>query len=465
MRRLIQMILRTPMPVVALLLVSQSAWSAGFALLEQSSSRLGTAFSGTAAAADDASTIYFNPAGMLNLERNEALLSFSDIKIKSEFADSASQAAFAQTLGNEGGDAGGWNFVPSAYWSSKIGDRLALGLGVNAPFGLKLEYDPNWIGRFQARRSEIKTLNINPAIALRINDYFSVGVGVDYQRIQAELSSAVNYSAAIAQGLQQLVLGGTLTPMQAAALTAANAGLQGHTVVDGDDWAWGFNVGLLFDVSANTRIGIHYRSPIDYTLTGDVNFSAPAIAEPTGASIIATASAAGGPLSSGAVSAKIKMPGSATVSLWQRVAPRVELLADAAWTDWSSIDELRVIRTSGATLSVTPEDWRNTWRVAFGGAFELNPTWKLRAGVAYDQSPVPDATRTPRVPDGDRNWVALGARWSPTQSIGVDFGYTHIFVKDAPLSQNAGNASAYGYIVGEQNSQIDIVSAQVSYKF
>jgi len=448
-----------------LALTANHAMASGFALLEQSSSRLGTAFSGTAAAADDATTLYFNPAGMMELEGNHATVALSDVYIDTKFKDANSQAAFGQPLGIEGGNAGGMNWIPSAYWTSTFDDRFAVGIGVNAPFGLKLDYDTGWMGRFQGKRSEIKTLNVNPSIAFRVGDFVSIGLGANYQRIDAKLTSAVNYSAIIGQQLQALAMQGAITPIQAAQLTAINAGLEGHTAVKGDDSTWGFNVGVLFDLSDTARLGIAYRSSLDYTVEGDVRFVAPATPEPVGTGIVAAASAPGAPLSNGGASVELKLPASATLSYWQQTTARVELMADIAWTEWSSIPELRVVRENGATLSVTPENWRDTWRAALGATFTLSPKWKLRTGIAHDQTPVPDSTRTPRLPDGNRYWIAIGAGWMLSDRATIDFGYTHLFVKDAPIDQNAGSASAYGLINGEQNTTIDIATVQLGYRF
>jgi long-chain fatty acid transport protein len=116
-------------------------------------------------------------------------------------------------------------------------------------------------------------------------------------------------------------------------------------------------------------------------------------------------------------------------------------------------------------LSVTPERWEDTWRYALGATYQLTEQFKLRGGVAYDETNVPDSTRTARLPDSDRTWLALGAQWSPGGSFVVDVGYAHLFVDDAALNQDDGNATARGFLLGEQQSSIDIVSAQLSYKF
>lgn len=456
---------RCALPVGLLLCcASSTALGAGFALLEQSASRLGTAFSGTAAIADDATTIFYNPAGMAKLTAPELSVVASGVLLSSEFKNANSQPALGHTLGGGGGDAGDWNAVPAAYFALPLNDSFAVGMGINVPFGLKLEYDDGWMGRFQALNSEIKTYNFNPSLSWRVNEQISLGVGVNYQRIQAELSNAVNYTAVVAQGLQGLVEAGQLPASEVPGLILANAGLEGHTVVRGDDSAWGFNVGVLFEFSEDTRLGLSYRSTVDYTLDGTVRFTPATSTDPVGAGIIAGASGPGGPLSNGPVSVDLELPDVATASLYHRVG-QLELTADIAWTGWSSIQELRIVRGSGEVLSVTPEEWDDTWRYALGAAYQLNDQWKLRVGVAHDGTNVPNSTRTARLPDSDRNWIAVGAQWNPGSSWVVDVGYAHLFADDVPLRQDDGNAAARGFLLGEQDSAVDIVSAQLVYKF
>lgn len=443
---------------------ASNAYASGFQLQEQSASLLGTAFSGTAASAEDTSVIFYNPAGMSRLKQSEVSLVATGIGIKSEFSNDASAAAFGQPLGSEGGDAGGWNFVPSAYAAIPVNDKFAVGFGVNAPFGLELDYDSDWMGRFQARRSMIKTYNFNPAISYRITDRISLGLGLDYQKIKAELSNSVNYSAVVAQGVQQLVLAGQLPPAALGPTLAANAGLEGFTRLKGDDTSWGYNLGILFELSDSSRLGISYRSAMSHTVDGDVSFEVPTATNPVGAGIIAAASGTGGPLAPGDVSVDLKLPETAIASFVQDFGDQWTLSADVSWTGWSSIPELRVVRESGAVLSVTPEEWDDTWRYAVGGTFKLNPSFKLRAGLAYDNAPVPNTTRTARLPDEAREWITVGANWT-SDTVIVDFGYAHLFVEDASINQNGGNAVAYGQLVGKQKTSIDIVSLQVGYKF
>jgi long-chain fatty acid transport protein len=203
---------------------------------------------------------------------------------------------------------------------------------------------------------------------------------------------------------------------------------------------------------------------LDYTVEGSVQFAPPTAANAVGAAIIAGVSAPGQQLASGPAQVDIELPDSAIASLYHRMG-KVELLADVAWTGWSSIQELRIVRDTGTVLSVTPENWEDTWRYAVGATYQLSDAWKLRGGVAYDETNVPDSTRTARLPDSDRTWVALGAQWNPGGSFLVDVGYAHLFADDGALNQNDGSTVARGLLLGEQQSDIDIVSAQLSYKF
>jgi long-chain fatty acid transport protein len=446
---------------------SASAWGSGFYLLEQNASGLGRAYAGTAAIADDASTVFYNPAGLARLEGVQLAAAASGVNINTRFHDAASVAALGQPLGGSGGDAGGLSTIPALYLSVPFAGSMTFGIGVNAPFGLKTDYDAGWIGRFQALRSEVKTINVNPTLAWAPSPAIAIGVGLDYQRLQATLTSAVNYSAVVYQGAVQAGIQGGLTPQQAAAqaaaLLAATGPLEGATRIEGDDTAWGFNVGALFDIGEATRIGLAYRSPVKHGVSGNARFQAPATSIPNAALIIQVA--AGTLLADGPVGLSLKLPDTATASLVQKLGERATLSFDASWTGWSSVPELQIMRSGGTVLSTTPEQWKDTWRFALGGDCKLSASWTVRAGVAHDQAPVPDATRTPRLPDNDRTWLAVGAGWNPSTAVRVDLGYAHLFVKDAPLNQSAGSAPSYGVLVGTQKTKIDILAAQLSVKF
>ncbi len=434
-RRPRSMLCVRPLALLVAGLFSGTASAAGFALLEQNASGIGSAFAGTAAAAQDASTVFFNPAGMTYVQGKQVVLGLDAVRPSVKFSDrgTAMPAGITARNGN-GGDAGDWALIPDAYFVMPIAPNLSLGLGLNAPFGPKTEYDGNWIGRFHAIKSEIKTINVNPSVAWKVNDIVSLGAGLNYQRFQAELSNAVNFSAVI-------------------------PGLEGRAKVKGDDSSWGYNLGAIFQVSPTTRVGIAYRSAIKFNVSGDVNFDRPV----TGVGAADAAIAAATP--NGPVKVDIKMPDSLTLSAYRQLTDKWEVLGDLQWTGWSKIPRLEIYRTSGTLLSREELQWRDTYRIALGANYRYTTQWMIRMGIAYDQSPVGDQYRNARLPDNNRTWMSVGAQYKPTPTSAIDFGYAHLWVREPSVNNDGGSLAAKGRLVGNYDSDVNILGVQYSQSF
>ena len=415
------------------------ASAAGFALIEQSASGIGNAFAGSAATAEDASTVFYNPAGMSRLEGMQVTVGGHLIDLSAKFSNSGSSkpaAIVTNPLGGNGGDAGGIAVVPNLYFVMPIGDRVNFGVGVNAPFGLVTEYDDDWAGRFQGIKSDLMAININPAISLKVSDSFSIGAGVNYQRLDVELTNAV-------------VLG---------------PNTEGRAKLKADDDAWGWNVGVLFLPTSSTKIGASYRSKLDYTLDGTTT-----VTFLNGAPV----SAASGP-----TTADVTLPDSFSLSLAQRLSDQWEFLADATYTRWSKINRINIVNSTNGTLRDSLVlDFDNSWRYSIGANYKLNDSWTLKGGLALDQTPVKGATtRSVRLPDNDRTWVSLGAAMKIMQNGRLDMGYSHLFIKDADInftrSQQApgfttptpapGTAST---VAGSYKGSVDIFSIQYTISF
>ncbi|MGB4063392.1 MAG: outer membrane protein transport protein [Azonexus sp.] len=225
-------------PALLLVAFSSAASAAAFQLLEQNASGLGNAYAGSAAVADNASTIFYNPAGMTQLGNG--------IQLSAGVAGVGPSYEYRDQFGvKSGGDAGGWAAVPNAYLSGQLTKDLFLGLGISAPFGLATEYDSNWAGKSLAIKSEITTININPSLAYRVSDKVSLGFGLNYQSIEGELTRNP----------------GALVTLKA------------------DDTSWGWNAGALFTLSPAMRVGISYRSAVKHKLEGTVNGALPVNAD------------------------------------------------------------------------------------------------------------------------------------------------------------------------------------------
>jgi len=210
--------------------------------------------------------------------------------------------------------------------------------------------------------------------------------------------------------------------------------------VKGDDYGWGFNLGALWQFSEATRIGLAYRSEIDSTLEGDLTFSATPTVIP--------------------VTADLTLPDSASLSLFHKLNARWDLLADISWTGWSDFDELRIVRAVGTPL-VTPENWDDSYRYSLGANYHHSDKLTLRAGVAYDETPVSDAFRTARIPDEDRTWLAFGAQYRLSPKSVLDVGYAHLFIEDARIFMPVSGVT----LDGNYDASVDILSAQLTLDF
>jgi long-chain fatty acid transport protein len=444
------------------------AYGSAFALQEQSGSGLGNAFAGGAATAEDAATIFTNPAGMSRLTNMQAAAAGSLICLQAKFSDNGSLPAAFQTLGGNGGDAGSCTVIPALYLASPINDQWSVGIGVNVPFGLKTQYDSDWIGRFQAVKSQLETINVNPAVSFKVSDMVSIGGGANYQHLKAELSSRVNYAGAIGQAAQQAAAAGQIPAAAIMPILTAYAGAQSDAKVTGNDGAWGWNIGVLVNVDPQTRFGASYRSTIKYDVSGSAEFSNPPVpALPASLAPVAgaLANAVNGALANGDVKLALKVPDTANVSIFRQIDSKWDVMADVQYTGWSTFQNLTIVRSTGAVLSTTPENFRDTWRVSIGANYHYSDQWMFRGGLAFDQSPVRDALRTPRLPDNDRTWISFGGQYKFSPQLLLDAGYTYIFVKDPSMNQNAGSTPTSGLISGTYKSNVNIVAAQLTYTF
>lgn len=442
--------------MASILAITSPAFSAGFAIIEQSVSGLGNAFSGGAASAEDATTVFFNPAGLTRLEGQQAIAGVNLIIPQAKFSNKGSTHITGAPLsGDDGGDGGATRLVPNLYYAARLQNGIALGLGINAPFGLATEYDDGWVGRYHALRSEVKTVNINPSVACKVNDHLSLGGGVSAQYIQAELSNAIDF--------------GTVAFQSSRGLLGTPQGMDGKAELEADSWGFGFNLGALYEFNENSRVGLAYRSQVRQDLEGDADFKVPASVTSLPFGVGTGVSAA---FADTDVSGDLVLPESVSVSAYHRFDPKWAVMADVTWTNWSRFDELRIkfdTNKNGITLAdnVTTESWEDSWRYSLGATYNPSESLALRAGVAYDVEAIPDVEhRTPRIPGDDRTWVAVGAGYRLNDRLIFDLAYAHLFVADPEINKNpVGEDALRGGLKGKFDSSVDIVSVQLAYNF
>lgn len=423
---------------ILLALASQAANASGFALIEQSASGQGLSYAGAAANAEDASVMWFNPAGLTEIEGSQAILGAHVISPKADFSNNNSYfVAPGNDISGSGDDGGTLGLVPNIYWKGKFGDYDA-GLGINVPFGQHISYDSDWVGRYHATETNLKTLNINPAIARRINDKLSFGFGLNAQYVDVILEQKINQSA----------IG------DADATTSAQ--------VTGDSWAYGYNFGLMYTPVEALNIGLAYRSAMTHHVKGDVHYTGinstvPIAAGPTYLSDV---------LFDASASATVNLPATASLAVDYKLNDKLQLLASSTWTGWKAYDELVVEFDNNGPDSESNQNFGDSMRYAVGMIYQLNDTWKLRTGLALDETPIPDKySRSPRTPDADRKWVSVGAGYKFSPKMSIDFAYSHIMADKADVDYTVESSLGDSVLVGSYDLSVDIISAQLVWNY
>jgi len=440
---------------------STHAFSAGFALVDQGASGQGVAYAGAAAVGEDASTIYFNPAAMTRLSGQQIVVAGHIIVPKYDFTNNGSYTAAGPTDQITGANSGGGQtaFVPNFYWAAALDNGLHFGLGVNVPFGLSTEYDGGWVGRYHGLKAEITTINVNPSIAWKATDSVSLGFGLSYQYIDVDISN--NLDSAVFCGAAQRVNPAATCSSYTAGL--GNAAQDSKLGLTGDDSTIGWNVGVLFDLSDKSRLGLAYRSAIKHDLEGTATYTLD-----SGTGSLAEAVAGTPFLSTTSLTAAAELPETFSVSFVHDYNANWSLLLDWTYTGWDSLGVIDIVQ-AGSIPGTDPSlelAFQNTNRLSIGGHYKPGNNWIFRAGFAYDEAPVRnDELRTVRVPDNDRRWLSLGCGYEASKSWSFDVAYSHLFISDTGINSNLGLGTSNATLVGTYDASVDILSAGVNFNF
>lgn len=413
---------------IAIAAASTQSLASGFALNEQSVASMGLSFAGRSSSAQDASTVFGNPAGMARLKRDEISLGAAAIHAKSDISHASANAGPLALNGSNDGDMVPTTGVPMGYYVKPLDDKVAFGLGIYVPFGLMTDYENGFQGRYYANKSHVQVITVQPTLSYRFNEQLSVGFGPTFNHIEGELTSSM------------------LNP-------ASPGSNDGKVKVKGDDVAVGFNVGLLYEFTPQTRAGLTYHSRVKYELEGDTRITA------------------SGPVAAltGKYDAALDLttPESVDLSITHELSDAWTLYAGSTWTRWSRFKEIR-IENEGSILPpnlstiVEEQNWHDTWAHAVGVSYQASAQWTLRAGVAIDQSPTNNVDRSPRIPSGDRTIFSIGAGWSPNQDMTIDVAYSYL--REESVDVDHVSASRGSYSARYQNSAHGL-GASLSYRF
>lgn len=414
------------------LMISTSAQAAGFFIQEQSVSAGGAAYSGAASNIKDASTLFFNPAGLTKLDGAQANLGVQLLLPSSDLDNKNSNFPGVGGVPISGGDGGNPyqpTPVPSAYIATPVTavDGLWIGLGVTAPFGLANEYEDDYFGRFDSIKTELLTMDIQPTVAYKVNDKISLAAGMNFQRAEAELTNKVRDNTS-----------------------------EGVSKLKGDDWGYGYTLGAQIEITPVTTLGLNYRSSIHYDLEGYTN-----VAGLTGAG----AGANGSRLAS----ASLVTPDIASVGLSHKLDSKWTVMGQANWYGWNNFNDITPIPDVGAPITGVQQNYQTVWAFALGAEYAYSPEWTFRGGIQYDNTPTTDEFRTTRTPDGDRTWFSTGATYKINDRFSVDGLLTYIHIADQEVNVTRGAGGPLNAlrqdIHADTSGGVGIIGLGLNYKF
>ena len=420
---------------LAVAMASSQLFASGFALNEQSVSGMGTGFAGRSSSADDASTVYGNPAGMARLSGQQITGGVAAIDASTDISNVSGNT---NTTGSNKGDMVPFTAVPFGFYTNKLNDQWAVGFGVYAPFGLVTDYESGFQGRGFGSKSEVKVMTFQPTVSYAFNDKVSIGFGPTINRISGVLESDVSLPQVPGSGPNNIK-------------------------IKGDDTALGFNFGVLVQATDTTRVGLTYHSKVKYKLEGHTE-----VTPGTGVPGIALRG------NRYDASLKIDTPESWDLSVTQDMNDAWKLYAGATWTRWSRLKDITVNNEGVTAVSgggVAPalvgtikedQNWHDTWAYAVGTSYQLTKQVVLRTGLTFDQSPTNNTDRSPRIPTGDRTIFSVGLGYAVMDNMTIDLAYSYLKEEDVKVQRT--NALRQTYNAKYENSANGF-GLGVTYKF
>ena len=447
---------------IAGVLAFGQAQASGFQLREQSVKNLGRSGAGSTVGKNDAAVVSLNPAGMANVDKNTVQADFTVIDLDADFAGSGQVLAgtplASPISGGNGGDPGDPTLVPNIAAVFPLHGALegmVVGASIGAPFGLKTEYDPNWMGRYRAIESDVKTEDLTLSVAFKASEGISVGVGLVYERAEATLSKAIDYGT-IACASQ---VGGAANCSPLAPFPIKPQSADGRFQVDGDSTSFGVIVGGQISTDSIT-IGVSYRSEIDHELQGNLQFGAPTFI-------------AGNPLvaprfANGDGGAHLTTPSITTVSVRYDVTDDFRMLADWQKTGWSSLQDVTITRADGTVVGSEEFGWKDSNFLSLGAEYDIGDAFTLRAGVGKDHSPTNGTTRTPRLPDNDRQLYSVGLSWNASENFSIDAAFQRINIDDPTINLSPNfttGGSDFASLQGAFSGSANLYGISAQYRF
>ncbi|WP_417559788.1 OmpP1/FadL family transporter [Marinomonas sp.] len=416
--------------VAASVAAASSAYSAGFALNDHSATASGKALGGVAASNEDISASFWNPALFVNAKETTVYVSGAYVMPSMDVTNiSATDAAATSIPGSStNNDSVDNTFVPSFYFAKPLSDKTIFGVSLNVPFGLSGDYGDDWKGRFHATETGIQDIALSFALAHRVNDWISAGASVQVHRAEVVLESSVGRVGGEAIGR-----------------------------IEADDTSYGYSLGVALEPRKGTRVGLGYRSEVDFDFKGDVKY--------TGNSGVLSALAASNIINAN-VSDSITFPSVITLGLEQDLTPKLMLGLTAIRTGWGAMDGIDINFESNQSNSRLTFGFEDQWMYSAGLTYAYSDKLTLRTGLAMDNSPVTDKYRSARTPDGDRKWISIGGTYDFNDMTSATFAFTHVMIEDVSVDRaRTGEDTLRGSLKADYESSANVISLAMNMAF
>ncbi|MCW8357066.1 outer membrane protein transport protein [Marinomonas pontica] len=414
---------------------ASSAYSAGFALNDHSATASGKALAGVAASNEDISASFWNPALFVNAKETTVYVSGAYVMPSMDVTVNSASDAATNSLGSDtNNDSVDSTLVPSIYFAKPISDKTVVGMSLNVPFGLSGDYGDEWSGRFHATETGIQDIALSFALAHRLNNWVSIGASVQLHQADVVLGSQVGVASA--------------------------SSTEGNGYIEADATGYGYSFGIALEPREGTRIGLGYRSEVDFDFKGDVKYTNVAVIN--GSSTLTP----GYDLINTSVSDSITFPSVLTLSVEQDLTSKLVIGFTAIRTGWGAMDELRIDFDSDQPDSVLTFGFEDQWMYSAGLTYAYSDKLTLRTGVAMDNSPVTDEYRSARTPDGDRKWISVGATYDFNDMTSATFAFTHVMIEDVSVSRDGtGEDASRGKLDADYESSANVVSLAMNMAF
>jgi long-chain fatty acid transport protein len=421
--------------------LNQTTFAAAFQLWEQDAASIGNYHAGSAVTAEDASTNFYNPAGLTKIKNQQFVIGGDSVLTNFKYNGDITVTDLSPTplemlKSHVSSQGGGYNFVPFLHYAAPISERVVFGLSVTVPFGLKTDYGTDTDLKYAAILSQLKVIDFGPSLGVAINDRLSVGAGIDVQRASGDFNQyAVLFDPAATATLSQNTVSGT---------------------------AWGYHLGFLYQITDTTRLGVNYRSQVVHHLKGNSTFTGPL-----------ANSGSGGTQYTNQTKVNATLPPITTLSILHNVNPQWDIMGSVTYIQWNVFRDLVLQNVAGIDESELEsnnvvirinEGFRNAWNFSVGANYHPNETWIFRTGIGYDETPTRNQFRNVQLPDSSRIAVAFGGHYQATQTIGFDAGWTHLFVMNTRVNNLVQKVGAEEDVTnGSVSGSADVIGFQIKW--